>query len=268
MATMNNPNPDPNQQQKENIIKHLLEEGKDHLADFKFVDALLTLGINISERLKKNAYMLSTMAKVGGSNNDNTDRYVALLVKKLKHNKYRMLDPNKIDKIGGSTELVDNLGNKITERNYNSYWNLIANVDSSVNPANHKYLAAKQYLRVWANFITWSCNFEFSTQKMTLEEVNMLVAKTEEKIIPLFREVKNGQNRELGVRNFISHHKKFSAGTVHQKLDQLMIEYRHEMVGKANATDNGEYFIVIGIPGRFNDSKKEGKTLTQKKFQE
>ena len=263
MSTMNNnpnpdPDPDPNQQKKvdedqekkEAIMKYFKSKGKDYLANYEFAGALLMLGSSACEKLKRNAYMLSTMANVGGKNDADPDRYVALLVERLTDDDdeifYQMLDPNETTSKGGSTELIKNLGENINEASYRNVWKMASEAENSVGELNHAYGTAKQYLRVWANFITWSCDFKFSTQKMTLEQVNMLVKTTETNLSPFFNEVKNGQKKDLGMRNFLSHHEKYT-GTVHQKLDQLMIEYQHDMVTNANSNENAnrEKLIVI-----------------------
>ena len=123
----------------------------------------------------------------------------------------------------------------------------------------HTYKTAIQYMNVWAHFVSWSCDFDCLT-KMTLEDVNALLTKTEERLRPMFQKVKNDQNGELGIRNFMTVQNKLQ-GSVDEKLDQVLIEYRHIMATTHQNTNRNKIIIVLGIPGRFNDTK-ENRVIT------
>ena len=67
----------------------------------------------------------------------------------------------------------------------------------------------------------------------------------------MFEVVKNGQSGELGIRNFITTHEKLK-GTTQEKLDQMLIEYRHVMATRSSgiADEDKSIFLVFGIPRR------------------
>ena len=220
------------------------------------VNAIIVSISTVIERLKMNSYLLSAVAEGDGNNNtdeerstDNIDRFVDILVirNKEKNNAYTLIDPNAKKK----NTLISHLKRTVTEDRYDSVMRSVEdNSKGKLTASQHNFKVAVQYMKVWANFILWSC--DFAQREMTLDEVNKLTRITEERLKPMFAEVKNCQGKELGIRNFTTTDNRYQ-GSVHDKLDQLMIEYRHEM-GHNNQTFDVDrnLFIVFGVP----DQKK------------
>ena len=145
--------------------------------DEKLVEAMIYLGSTIIETLKRNAYMLSAMTK--NQNNKGINKYVALLVKPRvdMENVYQLRDP--IKQLNQKFLISDAFRTKIPKKKYNSVWEKVAeDSGNQVSAENHPYKMAIDYMRVWANFVAWSCDYECSTT-MTVEKVNGLLAMTE-----------------------------------------------------------------------------------------
>ena len=220
----------------EDQILQTLKTLKVGRANEKLAKIFMHFGTSPIEILKMNSYMMSALAdqnKINKIHGDSLNEYVSLLVETADNGKgYKMIDPNKRtkDKNGKYKNYVfnDKMKEKITEERYNYVWQMVADSTTAfsnrkVSARTHSYKTAIQYMKVWAHFVSWSCDFDYST-KLSLEQVNSLLKITEDKLRPMFEKVKNGQNKDLGIRNFTTVHDKYQ-GSVEEKLDQVLIEY-------------------------------------------
>ena len=275
MTSQQNPSNKTNAQedgQAEMLLEHL--KNTQCFATIDFAKTILHFGRNAVEQLKSNAYMLSAMGDSPFNNVNNVgrqtefddkktveciDRCVALLVKKIP--KKNEGDPDKFVmlKKGWKNDRIN-----LTLETYNRVVTSAASCEKSVvcRKSMPKYGTAIQYLRAWWAFVQWSC--DFASEPMTLNQVNSLVKETEKAMIPILKKVK-GQtkaNESLGIRHFITTTEKYNGTDTLQRLNQLLIEYRHLATSEVTVAAKEPKCVVIGIPSRNNRSTTTKAAMT------
>ena len=182
-----------------------------------FVRTVVHFSLTAFDALKMNAYMLSFMAdcrrlskEAGNVNQGNEresglkDRRLHLIVKKVgkktgPEQMCKLICPGKGKKgKGESLSKVLREEHNLTRKSYSDITDLVY---AAANAAKgdkqnekkkgdcHTFKVAVQHLTAFVNFILWAC--DFANHRMTLDQVNMLIPRTEEAIGPMFERVKN-----------------------------------------------------------------------------